>query len=156
MAESDEWLGVTGAARSPRSYWWYVRASGWRQARPDAVGTVNYEVAGPKPLVCGAMADPRRFELEELVNRPGTYFNPQTEVLVIVDDSPELDAEIFNMEEFEGADWVLISDEVPVEEDRRDELLQTFQAHHAPDGAGADPDEEPEEYEEEQEELGRE
>ena len=69
------------------------------------------------------MADPRRFELEELVNRPGTYFNPQTEVLVVVDDSPELDAEIFNMEEFEGADWVLISDEVPVDEDRRDELL---------------------------------
>ncbi|MBV9606668.1 MAG: hypothetical protein JO027_16250 [Solirubrobacterales bacterium] len=102
------------------------------------------------------MADPRRFELDELLNRPGTYFNPQTEVLVIVDDSPELDAEIFNMEEFEGADWVLISDEVPVEEDRRDELLQTFQTHHAPEGAGADPDEEPEEYEEEQEELGRE
>jgi hypothetical protein len=102
------------------------------------------------------MADPRRFELEELVNRPGTYFNPQTEVLVIVDDSPEIDAEIFNMEEFEGADWVLISDEVPVDEDGRDVLLQAFQTHHAPDSAGADPDEEPEEYEEEQEELGRE
>jgi hypothetical protein len=101
------------------------------------------------------MADPRRFELEELVNRPGTYFNPQTEVLVVVDDSPELDAEIFNMEEFEGADWVLISDEVPVEEDRRDELLQAFQTRHAAADFEADPDEEPEEYEEEQEELGR-
>ena len=101
------------------------------------------------------MADPRRFELEELVNRPGTYFNPQTEVLVIVDDSPELDAEIFNMEEFEGADWVLISDEVPVEEDRRDELLQAFQTRHAGANLDADPDEEPEEYEEEAEELGR-
>jgi cupin superfamily acireductone dioxygenase involved in methionine salvage len=101
------------------------------------------------------MADPRRFELEELVNRPGTYFNPQTEVLVVVDDSPEMDAEIFNMEEFEGADWVLISDEVPVEEDRRDELLQAFQTRHAAADFEADPDEEPEEYEEEQEELGR-
>ncbi len=101
------------------------------------------------------MADPRRFELDELVNRPGTYFNPQTEVLLVVDDSPELDAEIFNMEEFEGADWVLISDEVPVDEDRRDELLQTFQTRHGDDAGGADPDEEPEEYEEEQEELGR-
>jgi hypothetical protein len=101
------------------------------------------------------MADPRRYELEELVNRPGTYFNPQTEVLVIVDDSPELDAEIFNMEEFEGADWVLISDEVPVEEDRRDELLQTFQTRHAGSNLDVDPDEEPEEYEEEAEELGR-
>jgi len=101
------------------------------------------------------MADPRRFELDELVNRPGTYFNPQTEVLVIIDDSPELDAEIFNMEEFEGADWVLISDEVPVEEDRRDELLQAFQTRHAGANLDADPNEEPEEYEEEAEELGR-
>jgi len=101
------------------------------------------------------MADPRRLELEELVNRPGTYFNPQTEVLVVVDDSPELDAEIFNMEEFEGADWVLISDEVPVDEDRRDELLQAFQTRHATDDLTADPDEEPEEFEEELEELGR-
>ena len=73
------------------------------------------------------MADARRFELEELVNRPGTYFNPQTEVVVVVDDSPELDSEIFNMEEYEGADWVLISDETPVDESRRDELLERFQ-----------------------------
>ena len=102
------------------------------------------------------MADPRRFELDELVNRPGTYFNPQTEVLFIVDDSPELDAEIFNMEEFEGADWVLISDEVPVDEDRRDRLLESFQTRHAAADLEADPDEEPEEYEEEVEELGRE
>jgi hypothetical protein len=101
------------------------------------------------------MADPRRFELEELVIRPGTYFNPQTEVLLIVDDSPELDAEIFNMEEFEGADWVLISDEVPVDEDRRDEQLQAFQTRHGTADLEADPEEEPEEYEEEQEELGR-
>ncbi len=101
------------------------------------------------------MADPRRYELEELVNRPGTYFNPQTEVLVVVDDSPELDAEIFNMEEFEGADWVLISDEVPVDEDRRDELLQTFQTRHAPDPAAEEPEEDSEEYDEELEDLGR-
>ena len=81
------------------------------------------------------MVDPRIFDLEDLLIRPGTYFNPQTEVLVIVDDSPELDAEIFNMEEFEGADWVLISDEVPVDESRRDELLESFQArYHGGDG----------------------
>ena len=78
------------------------------------------------------MPDPRRFELEELINRPGTYFNPQTEVLMVVDDSPELDSEIFNMEEFEGADWVIISDESPVDESRRDELLQTFQVRYHP------------------------
>jgi hypothetical protein len=74
----------------------------------------------------------RRFELEDLINRPGTYFNPQTEVLIVVDDSPELDSEIFNMEEFEGADWVLVSEESPIDEHARDDLLERFQTRHAP------------------------
>jgi hypothetical protein len=77
----------------------------------------------------------RVYELEELVNRPGTYFNPQTEVMVVVDDSSSLDSEIFNLEEFEGAEWVLVSDELPVDEPQRDELLETFQAtYHGGDG----------------------
>ncbi|MFP5362371.1 MAG: hypothetical protein ACLGI5_06550 [Thermoleophilia bacterium] len=83
------------------------------------------------------MANPRQFDLEDIVNRPGTYFNPQTEVLVVIDDSPDVDTEIFNMEDFEGADWVLISDEVPVDGDARDELMQAFQVRHgATLGAG--------------------
>jgi hypothetical protein len=83
------------------------------------------------------MANDRRFELEELVVRPGTYFNPQTEVLVVVDDSPSLDTEIFNMEEFEGADWILVTDELPIDEAQRDELLENFQAtHRGGDGRG--------------------
>jgi len=81
------------------------------------------------------VADDRRFETEELLVRPGTYFNPQTEVLVVVDDSNSMDSEIFNLEEFEGADWVLISDDLPVDEAQRDELLETFQATwHGGDG----------------------
>ena len=81
------------------------------------------------------MARDRRYDLEDLVTRPGTYFSPQTEVLVIVDDSSSIDSEIFNMEEFEGADWVLISDDVPVDESQRDEILETFQAtFHGGDG----------------------
>ena len=81
------------------------------------------------------MADDRRFELDDLLLRPGCYLNPQTEILVVVDDSPSIDGEIFNMEEFEGADWVLIADEVPVDDARRDELLETFQAtYHGGDG----------------------
>ncbi len=48
-----------------------------------------------------------------------------------VDDSPDLDNEIFNMEEFEGAEWVLVSDESPVEEHVRDELLEKFQTRHS-------------------------
>jgi hypothetical protein len=76
----------------------------------------------------------RRFELDDLVNRPGTYFNPQIEVLVVVDDSPELDAEIFDAEEAEGADWVLVSEEQPIDEAVRDELLERFQARHSATG----------------------
>ena len=98
------------------------------------------------------MADPRRVELDDLVNRPGTYFNPQTEVLIVVDDSPELDTEIFNMEEFEGADWVQISDDLPVDENRRDEMLEAFQVHlHA----GAAEGEEEEELTDSSDELAQ-
>ena len=96
----------------------------------------------------------RKYELDELVVRPGTYFNPQTEVMLVVDDSPSLDTEIFNLEEFEGADWVLISDDLPVDEAQRDELLESFQAtHHGGDGrsVGADAsDDEPAEEDEEE------
>jgi len=105
------------------------------------------------------MATHRRFELDELTIRPGTYFNPQTEVLIIVDDSPEMDAEIFNMEEFEGADWVLISDELAVDENRRDELLEAFQVRYHPGGAESitdDGDVHEDELEEDDQEVGRE
>ncbi|MGE5636153.1 MAG: hypothetical protein ACM3UV_04325 [Nocardioidaceae bacterium] len=92
------------------------------------------------------MAADRRFELEDAIVRPGTYFNPQTEVLIVVDDSASLDREIFNLEEFEGADWVMVSDELPVDEARRDELLETFQATYTEsdgreEAAVEDPDE---------------
>ena len=81
------------------------------------------------------MADERRFDLDDVLLRPGCYLNPQTEIMVVVDDSPSIDGEIFNLEEFEGADWVQISDEVPVDESRRDELLESFQAtYHGGDG----------------------
>jgi hypothetical protein len=102
------------------------------------------------------MADPRRFELDELVNRPGTYFNPQTEVVVVVDDSPDMDSEIFNMEEFEGADWVLISDELPVDEPRRDELLETFQVRYHPGTVTAESDDDIADEDEDDQEVGRE
>ncbi len=107
------------------------------------------------------MASDRRYELDELLIRPGAYFNPQTEVMVLVDDSPSMDAEIFNMEEFEGADWVLISDDVPIDEPARDEMLETFQAtFHGGDGravgaaAVENPDEvDPDDLDEEEEPI---
>ena len=101
------------------------------------------------------MAPNRRYELEDLANRTGTYFNPQTEVLVIVDDSSTIDSEIFNMEEFEGADWVLISDDVPVDESQRDEILESFQAtFRSADGRIEDEEEEEDEDEEDSERAG--
>jgi len=77
------------------------------------------------------------YEVEELLVQPGTYFNPQTEVVVIVDDSTSLDQEVFNMERYEGADWVRVSDDVPVDEDRRDLLLEAFQTHYHPGSGGS-------------------
>jgi hypothetical protein len=78
------------------------------------------------------MANPRRFALDELTLRPGTYFNPQTEVMIVVDDSPEVDHELFEVDDFDSSDWVLISDETPVDEHKRDDLVERFQ--HAQQG----------------------
>jgi hypothetical protein len=105
------------------------------------------------------MAEPRRYELDELLIRPGTYFNPQTEVLVVVDDSPDLDAEVFNMEEYEGADWVLVSDDTPMDENRRDEMLEAFQVHYHAGGINSiegDVEEDEDALEEDDQEVGRE
>lgn len=84
-----------------------------------------------------ASADDNLYEVEQLLNQPGTYFNPQTEVLVVVDDSASLDQEVFNMEAYEGADWVRIGDDVPIDEDARDEALERFQTHYHPGNAGS-------------------
>jgi hypothetical protein len=82
-------------------------------------------------------AEENLYEVEELLMQPGTYFNPQTEVLVVVDDSTSLDQEVFNMEAYEGAEWVRISDEVPVDEDGRDRALERFQTSYHPGSAGS-------------------
>ena len=82
-------------------------------------------------------AQKRIVELEELADVPGTYFNPQTEVLLVVDDSTSIDQEVFNMEAYEGAEWVRISDEVPVDEDGRDRALESFQTSYHPGSTGS-------------------
>ena len=101
-------------------------------------------------------------EVDDMLVRPGTYFNPQTEIVVVVDDSTSIDQEIFNMEAYEGSDWVRISDNVPVDEDGLDATLEEFQTHYR----GATPDtltetaleqaDGPDEEEENAEEPGRE
>jgi hypothetical protein len=82
------------------------------------------------------MPAPRRFELDDILNRPGTYFNPDTEVLIVVDDATAVDSEIFE-EGGNGGDWVLIGDDVPLDERRRDELIERFEVRHHPGATGA-------------------
>jgi hypothetical protein len=107
------------------------------------------------------MAKIRRFQIDELLLRPGTYFNPQTEVMVVVDDSPEVDNELFEGDSIEEDEWVLIAEETPVDERRRDDLIESFQQTHTEgtqltdeDDLGDDDDEpglEPDELEEDEE-----
>jgi len=79
----------------------------------------------------------RIIEVDDMLVRPGTYFNPQTEIVVIVDDSTSIDQEIFNMEAYEGSDWVRISDDIPVDEDGLDATLEEFQTHYHGGTAGS-------------------
>ncbi len=75
-----------------------------------------------------AAAEESLYEVEEMLNQPGTYFNPQSEVVVVVDDSASIDQEVFDdLEGYEGAEWVRVSDDVPVDEDGRDSALEAFQ-----------------------------
>jgi hypothetical protein len=97
------------------------------------------------------MSDGRHFRLDELTIRPGTYFNPQTEVLLVVDDSPEVDHEIFAVDDLDEGEWVLISDDTPLDEPRRDDLIEHFQVTYQPIAHLGDDD--PEDDEEDEEEL---
>ena len=82
-------------------------------------------------------AEDNLYEVEELLVQPGTYFNPQTEVVVVVDDSASIDQEVFNMEAYEGAEWVRLSDETPIDEDGRDRILESFQTRYHPGAGGS-------------------
>ena len=86
------------------------------------------------------MAGPQEnvYEVDEMLNQPGTYFNPQTEVVVIVDDSAAVDQEVFDDLEGQGAEWVRVSDEVPVDEEGRDRALEAFETSNQGDSLGAD------------------
>lgn len=68
------------------------------------------------------------FTLEELADQAGTYFNPHTEVVVVVDDSVSIDPEIFEVAGDGESEWVRVSDEVPLDEQRRDEIFESYEA----------------------------
>jgi GT2 family glycosyltransferase len=88
----------------------------------------------------------RRFELDDLLVRPGSYYNPDTGILLVVDDSAAVDADIFEEEETGGdTEWVLLADDVPVDEQARDELIERFEVRHHGGASGAVPADEDDE-----------
>ena len=85
------------------------------------------------------MADARRYELEELSIRPGTYYNPTTEVVLVIDDSTALETGLID-EDGDEADWVLLGDDPAIDEHKRDELIEAFETRSV--GTGPDTDDE--------------
>jgi hypothetical protein len=75
------------------------------------------------------------YELDQLAVQPGTYVNPQTEVVIIVDDSAAVDQDVFEDEVAEGNEWVRVSDDVPTDETLLEEALHEFQSRHHPGSA---------------------
>jgi len=95
------------------------------------------------------MPAPRRFDIDEVLLRPGTYFNPDTEILVVIDDSAAIESDL--LEESDGGEWLLVSDDLPVDEPQRDALLEAFQARHGGEATG--PGEADEDVVDDEEEL---
>jgi hypothetical protein len=91
------------------------------------------------------MARLRRLDLEELSARPGTYFNPETEILIVVDDSAHPGAQL--ADDIDDGDWILVGDEVPLDDAARDELLERLEV------SAGQADEEDDEVVEEEDEL---
>ncbi len=84
------------------------------------------------------MADVRRYELEELSNRPGTYYNPTTEMVIVVDDSTAIETGL--VEEDDEQAWVLLGDEPAVDEHKRDLLIEGFETRSVGTGPDTDDD----------------
>ena len=77
------------------------------------------------------------YDLDQLAEQPGLYFNPRTEVIIAVDDSASVDQEAFDSAGLDGSEWIRISDEVPIDEQERDEALEAYQAEYHAGGGGS-------------------
>jgi hypothetical protein len=91
----------------------------------------------------------RRFDVDELLTRPGTYFNPETEIVLIVDDSAHVDLELLADEEEDGAEWILLGDDPAIDEHKRDEIVESFETRRARSSTPDDPDADDEDDEDE-------
>jgi hypothetical protein len=92
----------------------------------------------------------RRFDVDELLTRPGTYFNPQTEIVLVVDDSAHVDLELLEDDaEDDASEWILLGDDPAVDEHKRDELVEVFETRRARSTVREDPDADEEDEEDE-------
>src|SRR3712207_1618556 len=80
----------------------------------------------------------RRFDLDDIAARPGTYFNPETEILIVVDDSAHPGAVL--AEDADDGDWILVGDDVPLDDARRDEMLERLEVRAVRAGQPEDVD----------------
>ncbi len=95
------------------------------------------------------MARLRRFDLDELAARPGTYFYPETEILIVVADATHPGAEL--VEETDEGDWILVGDDIPLDDARRDEMLEALEVRAVRAGEREEVDDD--EHVEEEDEL---
>ncbi len=61
---------------------------------------------------------------DELLDSPGTYFNPSSEITVTVDDTNYVDISNVDLDEYSGKEWILISDDPLNNASQIEETLQ--------------------------------
>jgi len=62
---------------------------------------------------------------DELLDSPGTYFNPSTEVTVTVDDTNYVDISNVDTDKYSGKEWIQINDDPLNDPSTIEETLQT-------------------------------
>lgn len=63
---------------------------------------------------------------DDLLDSPGTYYNPVTEVVVTVDDTNYLDISDVDLEPYSGKEWILLSGDPLNDSSSIEELLQNI------------------------------
>src|SRR4051794_27592303 len=141
----------TRVRSATRSGPWSRPATPVASPRANRRWTSRPRSKGAYPVRTGslpAMPALRRFDVDELLTRPGTYFNPETEIVLVVDDSAHVDLELIEDEE-EGAEWILLGDDPAIDEHKRDEVVEAFEPRRARSSTPEDPDGDDDEVEEE-------
>ncbi len=73
---------------------------------------------------------------DEVLDMPGTYYNPVTEILVTVDDSNYIDQSLINLDKYTGKQWILVSEDPLNDSSSIEETLQTeIELEGGPEGS---------------------